>query len=324
MNHLLKENRLKQDEVDTACITIMQRGERVSTNTVHKEVGERGSFSTIQKMVRDWQSRNPVESERVENLPLKADVPESLKTVADNSLKAFWNTARELAYNELEVQRESLKKAENEVNLKMVELQEFSDNQANTIDVLRDQLGQVTLELASFKTALETQQGLTTNLTEELQKATHDLELSRIEYQTLTQRLSEIKALHDKEVDELKTVITQRDADKEKLRVDFETRLKSADEKANSLDRQVTKLQTALDIQANQISEAKSERATALSAEKIAIEQASILNGKLTQVLGENKVLNTENKSLVIKIKELGGNVEIEKIKKVTRNKKQD
>jgi DNA repair ATPase RecN len=180
------------------------------------------------------------------------------------------------------------------------------------------------LELASVKSALETQQGLTTHLTEELQKAIHDLELSRIEYQTLTQRLSEIKALHDKEVDELKTVITQRDADKEKLRVEFETRLKNAHEKANSLDRQVTKLQTALDIQANQISEAKSERATALSAEKIAIEQASILNGKLTQVLGENKALNTENKALAIKIKELGGNVEVEKTKKVTRNKKQD
>lgn len=103
MSNLLKENRLKQEEVDAACIAVMQRGERVSTTTIHKEVGERGSFSTIQKMVKDWQARNPVESERVENLPLKVDMPESLKTVSDNALKAVWHQARELAHNELEV-----------------------------------------------------------------------------------------------------------------------------------------------------------------------------------------------------------------------------
>jgi hypothetical protein len=77
MSNLLKENRLRQDDVDSACIAVIQRGERVSTTTIHKEVGERGSFSTIQKMVKDWQARNPVESERIENLPLKADMPES-------------------------------------------------------------------------------------------------------------------------------------------------------------------------------------------------------------------------------------------------------
>lgn len=90
---------------------------------------------TIQKMVKDWQARNPVESERVENLPLKADMPDSLKTV--------WHQVRELAHSELEVQRESLRKAEDDINLKIAELQEFSDNQTNTIEVLREQLAEV-------------------------------------------------------------------------------------------------------------------------------------------------------------------------------------
>jgi len=143
MSNLLKENRLKQEEVDAACMAVMPRGERVGITTIHKEVGERGSFSTIQKMVKDWQARNPVESERVENLPLKADMPDSLKTVSDNALKAVWHQARELADSELEVQRESLRKAEDDINLKIAELQEFSDNQTNTIEVLREQLAEV-------------------------------------------------------------------------------------------------------------------------------------------------------------------------------------
>jgi chromosome segregation ATPase len=321
MNHLLKENRLKQEEVDAACIAVMQRGERVSTNTIHKEVGERGSFSTIQKMVKDWQARNPVESERVENLPLKVDIPDTLKTTGDNALKAFWNAARELAHSELEIQRESLKKAEDDINLKIVELQEFSDNQDNTIEVLREQLGQTTAELTAHKTALETEHATTAALTEKLNQALHDLELSGIENKTLNQRLTEAKALHDKDVSELKTNIAQRDADNTKLRTEFDNRLKTSDDKAKSLDMQVTKLQTALDIQANQISEAKAERAAALTAEKLAIEQAATLAGQLARVLEEDKGLKTENKALLAKVKDLGVNVEIEPAKKPASKK---
>lgn len=316
MNHLLKENRLKQEEVDAACIAVMQRGERVSTNTIHKEVGERGSFSTIQKMVKDWQARNPAESERVENLPLKVDIPDTLKTAGDNALKAFWNAARELAHSELEIQRESLKKAEDDINLKIMELQEFSDNQANTIEVLREQLGQSTAELTTHKTALETERATTAALTEKLNQALHDLELSGIENKTLNQRLTEAKALHDKDVIELKTGIAQRDADNTKLRTEFDNRLKTSDDKAKSLDMQVTKLQTALDIQANQISEAKAERAAALAAEKLAIEQAATLAGQLSRVLEEDKGLKIENKALLAKVKDLSVNVEIEPAKK--------
>lgn len=318
MNHLLKENRLKQEEVDAACIAVMQRGERVSTNTIHKEVGERGSFSTIQKMVKDWQARNPVESERVENLPLKVDIPDTLKTAGDNALKAFWNAARELAHSELEIQRESLKKAEDDINLKIMELQEFSDNQANTIEVLREQLGQSAAELTTHKTALETERATTAALTEKLNQALHDLELSGIENKTLNQRLTEAKALHDKDVSELKTGIAQRDADNTKLRTEFDNRLKTSDDKAKSLDMQVTKLQTALDIQANQISEAKAERAAALAAEKLAIEQAATLAGQLARVLEEDKGLKTENKALLAKVKDLSVNGEIEPAKKPT------
>ncbi len=229
MNHLLKENRLKQDEVDAACVAIMQRGERISTNTVHKEVGERGSFSTIQKMIKDWQTRNPEQSEQVNTLPVVVDIPEALKTAGNNALKAFWQQAMEIAQNELKTQQEALKRAEDEVNLKMAELQEFSDNQADTIEALREQLA-------------------------------------------------------------------QRDAERDQLKAEFESRLKTSEERAKSLDVQVTKLQTALDIQAKQIAEAKAERAAAIAAEKIAIEKAAALSGQLQFVLEENKNLQAKIK----------------------------
>jgi chromosome segregation ATPase len=289
MSNLFKENRLKQDDVDSACLAVMQRGERVSTTTIHKEVGERGSFSTIQKMVKDWQSRNPVESERVENLPLKADMPESLKVVSDNALKAVWYQARELAHNELEVQRESLRKAEEDINLKIAELQEFSDNQTNTIEVLREQLAEVTAKSSELDQLLTTEHATTSALTEKLNQALHDLELSGIDNQTLTQRLAESKESHDKQVSELKADIVKRDADSDKLRSDFDKRIKTSEESVKSLDKQVTKLQTALDVQDKQITEAKTERAAALTAEKLALEKAAALSGQLTQVLKELK-----------------------------------
>jgi chromosome segregation ATPase len=296
MNNLFKENRLKQDDVDAACIAVMQRGERVSTNTIHKEVGERGSFSTIQKMIKDWQARNP-ESEQVEKLPAKVDIPESLKTVSENALKAVWYQARELAHSELEVQREALRKAEDDINLKIDELQEFSDNQANTIEVLREQLAQVTAKSAEFEQLLQIEHATTAALTEKLNSALHDLELSRIENQTLTQRLTELKESHDKQINELKADLTKRDADSDKLRADYENRIKTSEEKTKSLDGQVIKLQTALDVQDTQIKEAKAERAAAVTAEKMALEKAAALSGQLEQVLKELKEFQEKAKN---------------------------
>lgn len=278
MSNLFKENRLKQEEVDVACIAIMQRGERISTNTIHKEVGERGSFSTIQKVIKDWQIRHPEQTERVENIPAKTEIPESLKTTGDNALKAVWHQARELAYRELEVQRESLKKAEDEINLKIAELQEFSDSQSNTIEVLREQLAEVTAHNAEFAQLLQIERSTTSALTEKNGQLSHDLELSTLENQSLSQRFSE-----------LKVELVKRDADGDKLRIEFENRSNTSADKLKALDVQITKLQTALDIQDKQITEAKAERAAALLAEKVAIEKAAVLTGQLTQVLQELK-----------------------------------
>lgn len=289
--HLLKENRLKQSEIDEACTAVMQRGERISTTIIHKELGERGSFSTIQKMMKDWQARNPEESDRVENLPLKADIPETLKGAGENALKAFWHTARELAHNELEVQRESLKKAEEDINQKIEELQEFSDNQTNTIEVLREQLGQMTAENAELKTKQETTNATLTSTIEQLQQARHELELSNIENEALAKRIAEAKELHELQVSELKTTLAEREAENTKIRADFETRSKAQEEIAKGLDTQITRLQTTLDGQMEKVEEAKAERAEALSAEKQAIERAAALTGKLELVLAENKEL---------------------------------
>jgi chromosome segregation ATPase len=302
--HLLKENRLKQAEIDEACNAVMQRGERISTTTIHKELGERGSFSTIQKMMKDWQARNPEQSERVENLPLKADIPETLKGAGENALKAFWNTARELAHNELEVQRESLKKAEEDINLKIEELQEFSENQTNTIEVLREQLGQMTAENTELKTREETTNATITSLTEQLSQTRHELELSNIENQALAERFAEAKELHELQVSELKTTLAEREAENAKIRADFDTRIKASEETAKGLNTQITRLQTTLDAQIEKVSEAKAERTEALNAEKVAIEKASVLSGKLELVLAENKELKKKPNPEEPKIKE--------------------
>jgi chromosome segregation ATPase len=294
MNHLLKENRLKQDEVDNACVAIIERGERISTNTVHKEVGERGSFSTIQKMIKDWQARHPEQTATIEKQPEKVEIPESLKTAGNAALKAFWTQAVGLAHSELETQREALKRAENEVNLKMEELQEFSDNQDNTIEVLREQLAQITAKNHELESALTTEQTKTTELTDKLNHARHELELSQIELKALNQRLSDEKTAHENDSSELKAMLGKRDADSDQLRTALENRIKTAEDHAKSLDMQVTKLQTTLDIQDRQITEAKAERADALSAEKAALEKAAVLTGQLEIVLAENKKLQVK------------------------------
>jgi chromosome segregation ATPase len=185
----------------------------------------------------------------------------------------------------------SLKKAEDDINLKIVELQEFSDNQTNTIEVLREQLGQVMANNSELEQSLQAERAITMTLTEKVNQLAHDLELSTIENHTVNQRLTESKELHDRQVSESKADIARRDADSNTLRADFDTRIKACEVQNRSLDNQVCKLQTALDIQDKQITEAKAERMVALSAEKSAIEKAAALAGQLERVLEENKAL---------------------------------
>jgi DNA repair exonuclease SbcCD ATPase subunit len=296
-DHLLKENRLKQTEVDEACATLMQRGERISTTTIHKELGERGSFSTIQKMMKDWQTRNAEPSHSTETHTFKADIPDSLKSAGENALKAFWHTAQQLAHNELEIQRESLKKAEEDINQKIEEIQEFSDNQTNTIEVLREQLGKITAENTELKAKQETTYATLASLTEQLSQTQHDLELSNIQNQALTERLAEAKETHEEQIHELKVTIATRETENTQIRAEFETRLKTSEETTKNLNTQITRLQTTLDAQIERVNEAKTERAEALTAEKVALERAAALTGKLELVLAENKELKTKAKA---------------------------
>ena len=146
-----KDKWLKQEDVHAACESIKARGERVSTNSVYDELGERGSYKTIQKFIVIWGAENSEQLEEIKNLPVSAEIPESIEGIGKKLLKTYWNEAKAKADAELDIQREALKQAEANANNKVDEITLFSGKQTETITVLREQLAEQQTQLTNEK-----------------------------------------------------------------------------------------------------------------------------------------------------------------------------
>ncbi len=273
-----KDNWITQEQVDNACFNITQRGERVSTTAVHKELGERGSFSSLQKKIKIWQAQHSEIAEAAENLPLKVDVPEALQETGLNALKAFYQQARQHAQDEVEVMRESLKRTEAEIKEQIAEISAFSENQTETIENLRASLENVNSE----KTALEAAQ---TALNADLSQCRDDLKASQHKIESMEALAREHQSHHETEL--------ERNASEKAA---LQAQLSTQTEKMAKLELQIQAQQTTLDTGALRLDEIKAEKAAAITAEKQALESAAALRG-------QNKMLLSQAKELDVKLK---------------------
>ena len=196
----------------------------------------RGSLTTISKYLTSWNKTDDAKAIEAESLPAVVQLPDELSANGDDFLKKIWNVAKGIADRELDIQRESLKQAEIENQIKVEETFKFSEAQAMKIERLEEDFismkNQLNLEFTAHKQTAST---------------LNDTEKTNVGLSKDNERLQQ-------EISSLKVQITSLEAankttlkENKSLEKDYAELIKTKDKEIRSLDIQVNKNQTALD-----------------------------------------------------------------------------
>lgn len=168
-----------------AITALKSRGENVTKLSVRRELGNTGSFGTIQAFLARWRgSQGPAQAQPPASA---APMPESV----DRAMAAVWNTARAEAKAEVEAERQVLAAtlAENEEALKALDLQ---------LQEKENQVEAQALQAAQAAQDLQAAQERIAALSLELGEARSKTEAAQERIQDLQGRLTAAEA-HDRE-----------------------------------------------------------------------------------------------------------------------------
>jgi chromosome segregation ATPase len=227
--------RLTEEEVHAACAEIAAQGERPTAIKLLENLG-RGSLTTITKYLNSWNATDEAQAIKAEELPALVKLPETLSKEGEDLLKKMWNTAKGLADEELDIQREALKQAELTNQKKVEEAFAFSEAQAMKIERLEDVISDLKTQLAEE----QSDHAGTIARLNEAEKSNvglaKDNEQLQHEISSLKDRIAMLEELN-------KTVARENQEQQQK----HNHALKQKDTEIRSLDMQVHKLQTSLD-----------------------------------------------------------------------------
>lgn len=311
-----KDSRLKADQIHQACDSVRARGERVTTNSVYDELGQRGSFSTIQNHIKTWEELHSEELGKIKNLPLEAAPPESLNVAVNNLTKTIWNVAKGMAAVDFDSEREAFKEAEAEMNLKLADIAAFSEQQADTIEVLRKQIAEIQGLLDKAEASNKELNELNIAKKDELIEVERERDIANLEIKNLNDQLKkmvdeyhEFKSSANGEIKQLRNEIDDinkahevaMEAAKNKAFAEIKqlteklgkataaaelnavelANLKVVAQENKKLEREVQKLQINLDATVISLNELKIEVKEAFEGEKAANRRADLLEGEL-------------------------------------------
>lgn len=227
--------RLTEDDVHAACAEIVAQGERPTTLLLYDKLG-RGSMTTISKYLSSWQATDEAQTIKADALPAVVKLPAELEREGEGLLKKMWHVAKGIADEELDVQREALKQAEQANQTKVEEAFKFSEAQSLKIDRLEDALEALKVQLAGEQSRLA-QVFAKLNESEKINVGLSK-DNDRLQHET-----DELKG----KLDALEAAANAATKEKQTLQKQHEAALKQKDAEIRALDMQVHKLQTSLD-----------------------------------------------------------------------------
>jgi len=259
--------RLTEAEVHAACAEIAAQGERPTALTLLDRLG-RGSLTTITKYLNTWNATDEAQAIKAEALPAVVKLPQELSKDGEDLLKKMWNIAKGIADEELDIQREALKQAEQANQKKVEEAFAFSEAQSMKIDRLEGTL----VELQAKLTQEQNDHAETVTRLNDAEKA--NVALSKDNDQ-LQHEISDLKNRVAMLEDANKTV-TRENLEQQKA---HNVSLKQKDAEIRSLDMQVHKLQTSLDAAVKSNDQLKADirgKTSELSSRVIELEKLSV------------------------------------------------
>ncbi len=245
--------RLTEEDVHAACADLAAQGEKPTALTLLEKLG-RGSLTTITKYLLSWNASDEAQAIKADTLPAIVKLPQELTKEGEDLLKRMWNVAKGLADEDLDIQREALKQAENANQAKVEEAFKFSEAQSMKIDRLED-------TLAMLKAQLEEKHQTSVQALSQLNQAEKvNVGLSK-DNEQLQHEMSELKGLVLR-LDEANKAAVQ---EKQALQQQHEVVLKQKDAEIRSLDMQVHKLQSSLDATVKSNEQLKSDLKSSLA-----------------------------------------------------------
>ncbi|MGZ8212920.1 MAG: DNA-binding protein [Methylosarcina sp.] len=297
---------LTEEEVHAVCAEIAAQGERPRSVAIYEKLG-RGSMSTITKYLNTWNASDEAQALKAEALPMVVKLPEELSRDGADLLKRMWHTAKGIADAELEIQREALKQAEQANLLKVEEAFKFSDAQAMKIDRLED-------TIAGLQTELEEEQNDHAQAAAKLNEAEKtNVGLSK-DNDRLQHEISELK----KQLAALEDANKAAAREKQELQKQHDAAIKQKDSEIRTLDMQVHKLQTSLDVAVSSNEQLKIDiktKASELSKRTVEIETLTVryeaANAELKTAKADLKSANKAVSDAEKQVAKLEGQLEV-------------
>lgn len=167
---------ITEDQMNTAIQALQERGEAVTKNSVRRELGNTGSFGTIQAFLQSWRMTQAVK-----------EPPEEITTVPESVQSHFarvWALAMTTAQADLAPRREALEQEAVRLRSVMAQTQAENDEAIRMLEIQNDMLSE---QIAEAKTKDQVAQARVAELADALgyhrarlesqeAQAAHDLE----------------------------------------------------------------------------------------------------------------------------------------------------
>jgi chromosome segregation ATPase len=137
----MAQRKLTETIILAAISEIVGRGEQPSTTLIHDQVGNIGSFATINKVFHPWRDNH---EKNLSDLPTEVLLPADLEESFIQLAKKVWTQATKISNNELEKQREALAQVEHEVKLELSSAIKIGEVSENARTELQEQLDKQT------------------------------------------------------------------------------------------------------------------------------------------------------------------------------------
>jgi chromosome segregation ATPase len=214
MSEKKKAPRLTEAEVHEACDEFVSRGQAPTSKELLKHFG-RGSLTTFTEFMRTWAELRKEKKEEIAALPIVVEMPEQLNKDGRDLVQKIWHTAKIISDQEIEAERERLRLSEKEMQARLNEVREFSEDQASMLDDLQskfdglfDDHHELTKNYAALEQKLKDEQAKTISLQAEL---TTSVEQANGLAETVSSLETKVALIEQEKVQLMKTV-AERDA----------------------------------------------------------------------------------------------------------------
>lgn len=213
----MAKRKLTDEMVLNAINAIVERGLEPSTTLIFEEVGEIGSYGTINKVFHPWRD---TKEESVSDTPVEVIVPGELEEAFTQLAKKVWGQASLISINKLDKEREALDQKEQRYIKELAECKNIGAKTEKAREEMEEQL--------------EEQNTLNSELSDKLVSLEKELEMLNVQVKEMDDIKSDNQS-KDTEIAALKSTVFEQGKNNKELDKENKDLNKKLDKHINSI-----------------------------------------------------------------------------------------